>query len=261
MNVFFSYAAEDKHIVDQIYLRVCDKYPEIADSLKKHEISNGGELIATMQKSTGSSDKFLVFLSPDSIDNSWVSNELRKALSNEKTGVNPELIIPVKIGHISQSPSFLESKFYIDLETKTEQEWLGVIYGAITQQKIAITAPTSNLDVSIYLSKEEPNGAVVVFEPKFWSEIISFKMITSKKIVKRYWEYPVLRDNRQVMASELNYENEYGVNLHDRKLHPKNSFAMIVVFEETGDPRSYITEVSNWDGDDGMDVFEFKNFG
>lgn len=263
MSVFFSYTSEDKAIVEQIYVRVCEKYPEIADTLDKYEISGGIDLIETLQKASESSDKFLLFLSPYSIDKPWVNQELRKALTDEITGIKPELIIPVKMGHISQLPPFLESKFYIDIASKTEGEWLEAIYGAITQKKMSIAAPTDNLDVSIHLSSDEPNGAVVVFEPKFWAESIGFKIRTSKKIVKHFWEYSVLKNSKQVNASELSSEFEYGINLnlYNRKFQPKSTFSMTVVFEETGDPRSYVTDVSNWDGDDGLEVFEFKNFG
>lgn len=260
MKVFFSHASEDKPLVEQVYLRVCEKYPEIKGWLDKYEILGGDDLIETVHAGIETSDKFLIFLSPNSIDKPWVRTELRKALTDEISGVKPEFIIPIKVGHISQFPPFLESKFYIDIEAKTEEEWLQDIYAAVTRQKKTTDAPTNNLNVSIQLASDEPKAAMVVFEPQFWAEPIGFKIKTSKKIVNHVWQYPHFKGMQQVSISELKNEYEYGIRIFDHNIKPKVPFAMGVIFEEKGDPKSYITDVSAWDGEGGNKSLSFMSF-
>ena len=103
-KVFFSHASEDKPLVEQVFLRVQQRFPDIKGWLDKYEILGGDDLIESIHKGIETSDKFLIFLSPNSIDKSWVRTELRKALSDEINGIKPEFIIPVKVGHISQFP-------------------------------------------------------------------------------------------------------------------------------------------------------------
>lgn len=121
-RVFFSHASEDKAIVEQVYLRITTKYPEIKGWIDKYEIVGGDDLIEKIASGIDESDKFLIFISKNSINKSWVRTELKKALMKEISGINPNFIVPIKLGHIDTFPSFLESKLYIDLETKTEDE-------------------------------------------------------------------------------------------------------------------------------------------
>lgn len=181
MKVFFSHASEDKSLVEQVFLRVVKRFPNIKGWLDKYEILGGDDLIETVYSGIQTSDKFLIFLSPNSIDKPWVRTELRKALSDEISGIKPEFIIPIKVGHISQFPPFLESRFYIDIESKIEEEWLQDIYSAITREKKVTDAPTNNLLISLQLASDEPKAAMVVFEPQFWAEPIGFKIKTKKK--------------------------------------------------------------------------------
>ena len=260
MKVFFSHASEDKPLVEQVFLRVEKRFPEIKGWLDKYEILGGDDLIETVHAGIESSDKFLIFLSPNSIDKPWVRTELRKALSDEISGVKPEFIIPIKVGHISQFPPFLESKFYIDIEKKTEEEWLQDIYSAITRQKKTTDAPTNNLSVSVQLASDDPNAAMVVFEPQFWAEPIGFKIKTSKKIIKQIWQYSEFKGMQQVSISELKSDFEYGIQILNHNIKPKVPFVMGVVFEDSGNPRSYITEIEPWNGDGGEQSMRFISF-
>lgn len=202
MKAFFSHTSEDKPLVEQVFLRVVQRFPDIKGWLDKYEILGGDDLIEKIHAGIESADKFLIFLSPNSIDKSWVRAELRKALADEISGVKPEFIIPIKVGHISQFPPFLESRFYIDIENKTEEEWLLDIYSAITRQKKETETPAANLSVSVQLASDEPKAAMIVFVPKFWAEPIGFKVITTKKIEKTLWQYPAFKGMQQISISE-----------------------------------------------------------
>ena len=251
MKVFFSHATEDKPLVEQVFIRICEKYPEITGWLDKYEILGGDELIDKIHSGIESSDKFLVFLSSISIEKPWVKTELRKALADEISGIKPEFIIPIKVGPIPKFPPFLESRFYIDIEEKTEEEWMPDIYSAITRQKKNIDTQKNNINVLIQPLGNEPNGVVIVFESKFWAEVIGFKIKTTKKIVNHFWEYPEFRGVKLLSISEFKTENEYGIRIFDHNLKPKTKFAIGVIFEENGDPRSFISNVGPWNGDAG----------
>jgi hypothetical protein len=260
MKIFFSHASEDKPLVEQVLLRVEKRFPEIKGWLDKYEILGGDDLIETVHAGIESSDKFLIFLSPNSIDKPWVRTELRKALYDEISGIKPEFIIPIKVGHISQFPPFLEGKFYIDIESKTEEEWLQDIYSAITRQKKATDSPTDNLSISIQLASDEPKAAMIIFEPQFWAEPIGFKIKTSKKIINHIWQYRELKGMQQVSISELKSDFEYGVQILNHNIKPKIPFVLGVVFEEDGDPKSYVTEITPWNGERGEQSMRFINF-
>ena len=260
MKVFFSHASEDKPLVEQVFLRVEKRFPDIKGWLDKYEILGGDDLIETVHAGIESSDKFLIFLSPNSIDKPWVRTELRKALSDEISGIKPEFIIPIKVGHISQFPPFLESKFYIDIESKTEEEWLQDIYSAITRQKKATDSPADNLSISIQLASDEPKAAMIIFEPQFWAEPIGFKIKSSKKIINHVWQYPGFKGMQQVSISELKNEYEFGVQIANHNIKPKVPFILGVVFEETGDPKTYITEIQPWNGEGGEQSMRIISF-
>jgi hypothetical protein len=260
MKVFFSHASEDKPLVEQVFLRVSNRYPEIQGWLDKYEILGGDDLIETVHRGISSSDKFLIFLSPNSIEKPWVRAELRKALADEINGIKPEFIIPIKAGHISQFPPFLESRFYIDIESKTEEEWLTDIYAAITRQKKSTKGPTENLQISIHLAHDEPKAAMVVFEPQFWANEIGFKITAMEKITNHLWQYPGFKGMQQISISELKGEYEYGVRIFDHNIKPKVPFIMGVVFEGEGDPRSKIRDVQPWNGQGGVQHFSVMSF-
>jgi hypothetical protein len=262
MKVFFSHASEDKPLVEQVFLRVSNRYPEIQGWLDKYEILGGDDLVEKVHGGIAAADKFLIFLSPNSIEKPWVRAELRKALADEINGIKPEFIIPIKAGHISQFPPFLESRFYIDIESKTEDQWLTDIYSAITRQKKTNQAPSQNLQISIHLAQDEPKAAMVVFEPQFWANDIGFKVITAEKIQNYSWQYPGFKGMQQVSISELKGDNEYGVRIYDHKIKPKVPFVLGVVFGTSGDPRQKVVDVQPWDGVGGeqsMHVISFPS--
>ena len=168
MNVFFSHASEDKPVVNQVFARVVDAYPDIEGWLDTFEIKGGDDLIDKIAEGIEGADKFLIFLSEKSIGKPWVKAELKKALMAELEEVKPEFIVPVKLGAISKFPAFLESKYYIDLEGQTEEEWLNEIHVAITGKRSAFGLETEdNLQVSLERPEDVPDAIAVVFDARY----------------------------------------------------------------------------------------------
>ena len=261
MKAFLCHASEDKALVEQVYLRLKETYLEIEPWLDKYEIIGGDDLIETIHAAISDADKFLIFLSPNSVDKPWVRTELRKALADEINGVKPEFIIPIKVGSIPSYPPFLESRFYIDIESKTENEWLEEIYRAINRQKRATDSPTENLVVSTHVASDNPRAAMLVFEARFWAEPISFRVRTSEKVVNAVWQVPGLKGMHQLSVSEKREDNEYAIALQNRSIRPKQPFIIGLEFASPGDPRQCILGVDKWDGSGGDSSLRFMSFG
>ena len=261
MKTFLCHASEDKALVEQVYVRLSARFPDIQGWLDKYEILGGDDLIETIHAGISAADKFLIFISPNSIDKPWVRTELRKALADEISGVKPEFIIPIKVGHISQFPPFLESRFYIDIEMKTEEEWLADLYAAITRTKRELTKTTENLLVSTHVAADNPNAAMIVFKVLFWAEHIAFKITTSAEIISNVWKIAGLKGMIPISISELKREYEYAVRIHDKVIRPKDPFVIGLVFDRPGDPTKHIVSIERWDGSDGetsFNIIEFK---
>lgn len=260
MRVFFSHASEDKALVEQVFLRVAERFPDIKGWLDKYEILGGDDLIDTIHNGIEGSDKFLIFLSPDSIDKPWVRTELRKAVMDEISGVKPQFIIPIKVGHISQFPPFLESRFYIDIEGKTQEEWLEDIYAAITRTRKATDQPADNLQIAVQIAADHPQAAIVLFEARFWAEQIGFLVTTTRPIKSTVLIFPTLKGMHQLSVAELTKERQFGIRIHDKTIRPKHPFAIGIEFETTGDPRTFIKSVDRWDGAGGEGSIRFMDF-
>jgi hypothetical protein len=260
MKVFLSHASEDKTLVEQVHLRICSRFPSISSWLDKYEILAGDDLIEVIHKGICDADKFLIFLSPNSIEKPWVRAELRKALSDEINGIKPEFIVPIKVGSIPSFPPFLESKFYIDIENKTEEEWLQDIYAAISRQKKPLGSQTKNLQVSAHIASDNPKAAMLVFEAMYWAEPISFLVKTSVPVKSTIWQVPGLRGMHQVSITELKGTNQYGLAMQNQSIKPRYPFIIGIEFDAPEDPRSLIVEVDKWDGVGGESSLRFISF-
>lgn len=260
MKVFFSYASEDKAIVEQVFLRVNDKFPNISGWLDKYEIFGGDDLIEKINKGIDSSDKFLIFLSSNSIDKPWIRAELRKALMKEINGVDPEFIIPVKLGKISSFPPFLESKYYIDLETKTENEWLEEIYSGITREPKKEKNSEENLKINIHIAPDNPQAAIIVIESRYWAEDVSFIVKTKSKIKSKMWRFPFLKGMHQISISEKSDDFSYSVQISNIRIERTKLFYIGLEFENISDPRNEIITVEKWDGSGGESSMRFISF-
>lgn len=249
MKVFFSHATEDKAVVGQVFQRVTQAYPDVKGWLDTYEIVGGQDLIEKIAEGIDEADRFLIFLSERSIEKPWVKAELRKALMAEIQGIKPEFIVPVKIGPVSKFPPFIESKYYIDLETKTEDEWLAEIYAAITGVPAAAgPAAEDNLHVTREPVADEPTALAVVFEARYWAEPIAFRVTTTAPIAER--EYQLLPPQRGGTLSYAvqEHENSYGVVLPNNRISQGQRFAMLMKFASDIDLSRVIADVERWDG-------------
>jgi len=260
MKVFLSHASEDKKLVEQVLIRLQTRFPDIQGWLDKYEILGGDDLIEKIHAGIAESDKFLIFLSPNSIDKPWVRTELRKALFDEIAGIKPEFIIPIKLGHISQFPPFLESRFYIDIETKTEEEWLQDIFAAISRTKKPLADATENLRITAHIAADNPKAAMLVFEALFWAEPICFKITTSAATKSSVWQLPGLKGMHQVSVTELKSEKQYALRIQDKVIRPKSPFVIGLEFDKEGDPIQYISGIEKWDGVGGDSSLRFIDF-
>jgi hypothetical protein len=259
MKVFLSHASEDKKLVEQIHLRIASRFPTIDSWLDKYEIIGGDDLVDKIHTGIKDADKFLIFLSPNSIEKPWVRTELKKALADEISGIKPEFIIPIKIETIPSFPPFLESRFYIDIENKTEEEWLQDMYAAIHRQKKPLGEQTENLRISVHIASDNPKAAMLVFESLFWAEPLAFKVTTSSSVKSSTWQLLGLKGMHQLSVSELKQANAYAIAIQNHSVKPKSPFVVGLEFEGAGDPRQFITRVDKWDGAGGEGSIRFMD--
>lgn len=249
MRVFFSHASDDKPIVEQVYARVAATYPDVEGWLDKYEIVGGDDLIEKLAAGIDDADKFLVFLSERSIGKAWVRAELRKALVAEIEGIKPDFIVPVKLGPIRTFPPFIESKYYIDLAAKTENEWLPEIYAAITGVPARRSPETAeNLVVHVESVADDNDAIAVVFAARYWAEPIGFKIATAAPILERQYQLLPPQRGGTLSYAVLEETSSYGVVLPDKRLSPTQQFAMLLKFDPGRDLNAVVNHVERWDG-------------
>jgi TIR domain len=189
VRVFFCHASEDKAVVEQVFHRVAAEYPDVKGWLDRFEIVGGDDLIEKIAGGIDDADKFLVFVSERSIDKPWVRAELRKALMAEIEGIKPDFIVPIKLGQVTRFPPFIESKYYIDLEIKTEGEWLPEIYAAVNGVPGAAGPDIQdNLVVTAERVPDEPDALAIIFDARYWAEPVSFAVQTAAPIIERQYQ-------------------------------------------------------------------------
>jgi hypothetical protein len=249
MRIFFSYASEDKPVVEQVFARVGDAFPDLRGWLDTYEIVGGDDLIEKIAEGIDQADRFIVFLSARSIEKPWVKAELRKALMAEIQGIKPDFIIPVKLGPVSKFPPFLESKYYIDLETKTEDEWLTEIYAAITGvPKTAGPQPQDNLRVTALPTVGQPDTLALVFEARYWAEPVAFRIETKSPILEHQYQLIPPQKGGTLNYAMQELERAFAVSLPDIRIKPGIRFAMHMKFPPGTDFATVIRSVKRWDG-------------
>jgi hypothetical protein len=174
-KAFFCHAHEDAGIVDSIYRALIACHPEHEPWLDKYEIVGGNDLLGKIAEGMDDAEKFFVFLSRITTTKPWVMRELKRAIIREINDVDPDYIVPVKIGDLDRLPDFLEHKFYIDLGRLTEDQWIAAFNGTLTGEPTQPTGEgTPNLAIEIDVRPGTPNLADVWFKPRVWAEPISF---------------------------------------------------------------------------------------
>lgn len=249
MKAFFSHAGEDFPVVDQIYRRVKVVFPDLAPWLDRYEIVAGNDLLDKIAAGMDEAEKFFIFLSSASVDKPWVKAELKRAIMREITNVEPDYIVPVKLGHIATVPAWIESKYHIDLERLTEAQWLQEFEAAIRGiRRTPQGAATANLQVTKGQTSDEPLAAFVLFEARYWAEQISFVVTTSSPIVLSNYQFPNSPSPGALNFSELEEPQRWGIRIEGRQVTPGHSFAMVLKFGEGVDPVAAIIKAEPWDG-------------
>jgi hypothetical protein len=185
-KVFFSYASEDRDVVDQVVRLVKLRLPHHAAWIDRYEIVGGDDLLAKIAEGMDAASKFFIFLSPVSVTKRWVNAELRRAIMREISEGGPEYIVPVKIGDLRTVPAFLEHKHYIDLPSMTADEWLASFDAAITGTPLPPSAGgTENFNVALAADPAGPHALQVHVSVTAWAEPFGIAIDTTEDLAER----------------------------------------------------------------------------
>lgn len=243
-KIFFSHATEDKAAVEAVYSAFVARYPEHQPWVDKYEIVGGETLISKIAEGMDAADKFFIFLSPIAVTKPWVQRELRRALMREIGGVDPNFIIPVKIGDLATMPPFLEEKLYIDVPQLTKEEWLAQ-FDASIRGKAPRPGPghaTSNVEI-IARYAESSNIARIAFSARAWAEEFSYAVVASDEIERCYVEGGGLF----MGPNHANEGGVAGVRFASPQLRPGKPIALRVHFAEGVDALESIQKVARWE--------------
>jgi hypothetical protein len=247
-KAFFCHASEDKPVVEAVYNRVLATEPDLEAWLDKYEIRAGESLIERIAAGMDESDKFIVFLSPRSINKPWVKRELRRALMREINEVDPDYIVPVLVDEIAAMPPFLEDKKYIALYRMTEEEWLAELVAAIQGTRPGVPAQnTDNIQVRLSVTPDEPHVARVIFEARFWTTRASFIVHTNQDIVATQIEWPA-NPWGGAMMDVIRSEDArfYAFRCSQPEVRPGNPLAFVLTFAPGTDASKAIARVGEW---------------
>ncbi|MBS7440297.1 toll/interleukin-1 receptor domain-containing protein [Pseudomonas syringae] len=163
MKIFLSHTSKDKPNV-----RAVANYLEDAGYsvwLDEWEMTPGDSLIKKISEGVESSDKLVVFLSPESIISPWVERELNGGLIMEiaeEKGLGSKFVIPVLL-EICKVPFFLREKIYANFANKDFQEACSELVSGITGiPRARSMEPYSNAVVKKYPAVERSDGLIEV---------------------------------------------------------------------------------------------------
>lgn len=122
MRIFLSHSGKDKDIVESIGVWLIQKGYSVW--LDKWSMSSGDSLIQKVSEGIESSDKLVIFLSPNSVDSNWVKKEIATGLIlelAEKNGLSPKFVIPALLKNC-KIPILLSDKLYANFTDKPFEE-------------------------------------------------------------------------------------------------------------------------------------------
>lgn len=93
MRVFISHSSRDKKFVR--FLKDCLLENSIETWLDEDQLDLGDKLVNKLESALDKSSHLVIILSPASVNSDWVSFELKRAIENNRTGLNSK-IIPIK---------------------------------------------------------------------------------------------------------------------------------------------------------------------
>ena len=119
MKIFLSHNSNDKDVVEAIGSWLTNKGYSVW--LDKWCLSAGDSLIEKIGEGIETSDKLVVFLSPDSVDSNWVKKEVASGLIlelAEEKGLSSKFVIPT-ILRKCKIPIMLRDKLYANFSDKS----------------------------------------------------------------------------------------------------------------------------------------------
>ena len=139
-KVFLSHSSTDKDFVRKIKKVL---YPFGTSSwLDEQEIFPGDNLWTTILNGINSSDRALVFITPDSQKSDWVQKEIRELISKEKTD-NQTKVIPVIF--TPNPPDFLTERLYVNFNSKPFAHCVKDLIVGINRSKSILIITTNRL--------------------------------------------------------------------------------------------------------------------
>lgn len=132
MKVFLSHSNADKEIVEPIGSWLSWMWLEIW--LDNWSMTPGDSLIEKISDGIESSDKLVVFLSPNSVDSNWVKKEVATGLILElweEKWLGEKFVIPVLL-KTCKVPLMLREKIYANFTNKAFETWCKELLMGIT---------------------------------------------------------------------------------------------------------------------------------
>lgn len=181
MQVFISYASEDKVFVDKLVADLTAKGLDIW--IDRSEISVSDSLITKISSGLSSSDCFIPVLSPHSISSAWVKREISYALTRELE-TNSNLIYPILLDNCD-IPPFLRDKAFADFRNNYDSG-----FEVLMQSLSAFTPPNSETliieDIGFLLSEENEKLCMeAVLSNQTLSPIFISKVVIQSKVNMR----------------------------------------------------------------------------
>ena len=219
-------------IVEHIYARLIEQYPDVKPWLDKYALIGGDSLTERIAEGINRAEKFVIFLSATSILKPWVLRELRKALALELER-NESVIIPVIIDELPKVPDFLEDKVYVDMRHMTESEFLRALYAAIKGLRGTDGVSSGSIEnLRITVSKHVPNKVIEVsFVPQYWAEDVAFEIELSKPYKNTIFAFSKTGRGMGTSIVEERKERIYRICLPEKKATPDNFFAVGFSFD------------------------------
>lgn len=167
MQVFLCHADMDKEIVEPIASWLEEQGFEVW--LDKWRLTPGDSLIDKIGEALESSDRLIVFLSPNSVESNWVRKEVATGLVMEiaedkglgEKFVIPALLVPCKV------PILLREKLYANFTNKTFQAACEELARGLRDQALGTQAKTFENRLvrkwDIPARKPDKHGLVIEF--------------------------------------------------------------------------------------------------
>jgi len=134
MQVFLSHSGKDKDIVEAVGSYLASR--GLTVWIDSWSMTPGDSLIEKIGEGIESSDKLVVFLSPNSSDSNWVRREVANGLIMEiaeEKGLGSKFVIPALLAPC-KVPVMLRDKLYADFSNKAFDAACEELYRGITEQ-------------------------------------------------------------------------------------------------------------------------------